>query len=162
MGFNPCFCGSTSQVYITGNYYKFSSGVSILVFVEVRLRSTISSKTGSRHTRFQSLFLWKYVSGLMLPLSDVGKWGVSILVFVEVRLRLGIIGHCRMMQLCFNPCFCGSTSQVPPVYKRSFILSMFQSLFLWKYVSGLLCLHPRPPSSFCFNPCFCGSTSQVG
>ena len=60
--FNPCFCGSTSQVFTpfiaSGNIYEF-----------------------------QSLFLWKYVSGIRQGYPDDRDVDVSILVFVEVRLR---------------------------------------------------------------------------
>ncbi len=112
MRFNPCFCGSTSQV-----------GVVFYIAISYKV--------------FQSLFLWKYVSGrhCLLP-----RWvwqSVSILVFVEVRLRSRFLPSTFLLFSCFNPCFCGSTSQVINKLILTGSALKFQSLFLWKYVSGV-------------------------
>ena len=110
-GFNPCFCGSTSQVIAS-----FANGAGSLGFNPCFCGSTsqvgIPGIEGPTQESFQSLFLWKYVSGLEYTLKTLNRNPVSILVFVEVRLR-----------------------STPPEVTRE-ILTKFQSLFLWKYVSG--------------------------
>ena len=113
------------------NYCEFQS-LFLWKYVSGKAR-TISCHTSSL---FQSLFLWKYVSGILSALTVKSAVQVSILVFVGVRLRYLKAQALNKKMHRFNPCFCGSTSQVT--------VSVSPDTHL-----------------YCFNPCFCGSTSQV-
>ncbi len=77
--------------YVSGNRDDMvrdrNHSVSILVFVEVRLRPKKQNTGDIAQPEFQSLFLWKYVSGIAAEIIKTWLLKVSILVFVEVRLR---------------------------------------------------------------------------
>ena len=106
--FNPCFCGSGLGRIVRPAGREPVSLVSILVFVEVVWEVIDELEQQVKAAEFQSLFLWKWFGKTAQQPGYQMNIYVSILVFVEVVWEERLILNRNLIDVCFNPCFCGS------------------------------------------------------
>ena len=84
---------------------------------------------------FQSLFYWNLLSYLNRTCKPRGSFLVSILVLLEPPLIPFLYILLYNINICFNPCFTGTSSHT---YRKGCCWlpqKMFQSLFYWNLLS---------------------------
>jgi len=132
--FNPCFYGSIFLTHQNWHGYavftKFQS-----LFLWKYLSDCLCGEVATSIIRFQSLFLWKYLSDGSVRAIPCRPCPVSILVFMEVSFWPVKLDNIIPMPQSFNPCFYGSIFLTQKNRFPSLSRPRFQSLFLWKYLS---------------------------
>ena len=138
-GFNPYSDGYCSEIYLKSFGLFFLGFVSILILMDIALKSAQFILTDSNQFRFQSLFWWILLWNhkprvFMISLAPLFQ---SLFWWILLWNSFWDFSIC-FCRICFNPYSDGYCSEIGGGRSMRAVFSMFQSLFWWILLWNLI------------------------